>query len=319
MAHRASTKAGRPASRTCKRRRGEADERRPLIFTGSCCAPSSGGRADGDWQLRPEFTLPHGYFLSKPQTPNYLSPSHLISVSQCKCIHRARTRAVVQITTTFRESCIPAAQFVAFYRISDPSCATRIFYEGGSERSRKMVLVQSIGKYRVGRTIGEGSFAKVKLAVDTETGGSVAVKVIDRSTVLRNNLMYQVKREISAMKLLNHPNIVKIHEVIATKTKICLVMEYVPGGQLSDRLSYHKRLDEREANKYFYQLIDAVDYCHRRGVFHRDLKPENLLLDNQGNLKVSDFGLSVLRKPGQLLSTSCGSPCYVAPEVFIRS
>ncbi|KAM0874269.1 hypothetical protein ACQ4PT_037566 [Festuca glaucescens] len=104
------------------------------------------------------------------------------------------------------------------------------------ERSRKMVLVESIGKYRVGRTIGEGSFAKVKLAVDTETGGSVAVKVIDRSTVLRNNLMYQVKREISAMKLLNHPNIVKIHEVIATKTKICLVMEYVPGGQLSDRI-----------------------------------------------------------------------------------
>ncbi|KAM0874270.1 hypothetical protein ACQ4PT_037566 [Festuca glaucescens] len=99
-----------------------------------------------------------------------------------------------------------------------------------------MVLVESIGKYRVGRTIGEGSFAKVKLAVDTETGGSVAVKVIDRSTVLRNNLMYQVKREISAMKLLNHPNIVKIHEVIATKTKICLVMEYVPGGQLSDRI-----------------------------------------------------------------------------------
>ncbi|KAK1600949.1 hypothetical protein QYE76_059126 [Lolium multiflorum] len=189
-------------------------------------------------------------------------------------------------------------------------------YEGGSERPRKMVLVESIGKYRVGWTIGEGSFAKVKLAVDMETGGSVAVKVIDRSTVLRNNLMYQVKREISAMKLLNHPNIVKIHEVIATKTKICLVMEYVPGGQLSDRLSYHKRLNEREANKYFYQLIDAVDYCHRRGVFHRDLKPENLLLDNQGNLKVSDFGLSVLRKPGQLLSTSCGSPCYVAPEVI---
>ncbi|XP_044951606.1 CBL-interacting serine/threonine-protein kinase 21 isoform X2 [Hordeum vulgare subsp. vulgare] len=213
-----------------------------------------------------------------------------------------------------------------------------------------MVLAESIGKYRVGRTIGEGAFAKVRLAVDAETGRCVAVKVIDRSTVLRNNLMYQVKREIGAMKLLNHPNIVKIHEVaaqipspfhplpkhaalaglkplpcltavtftqvIATKTKICLVMEYVPGGQLSDKLSYLKRLDEREAKKYFYQLIDAVDYCHRRGVFHRDLKPENLLLDNQGNLKVSDFGLSVLRKPGQLLSTSCGSPCYVAPEVI---
>uniref|UniRef100_A0A0E0JWA6 non-specific serine/threonine protein kinase n=1 Tax=Oryza punctata TaxID=4537 RepID=A0A0E0JWA6_ORYPU len=168
----------------------------------------------------------------------------------------------------------------------------------------------------VGRTIGAGTFAKVRLAVDGDTGATVAVKVIDKRMVLRNNLMYQVKREITAMKLLNHPNIVKIYEVIATKTKICLVMEYVSGGQLSDKLSYLKRLDEKEAKKYFYQLIDAVDYCHRRGVYHRDLKPENLLVDNQGNLKVSDFGLSVLKKPGQFLSTSCGSPCYVAPEVI---
>ncbi|EEC72607.1 hypothetical protein OsI_06080 [Oryza sativa Indica Group] len=179
-----------------------------------------------------------------------------------------------------------------------------------------MGFVESIGRYRVGRTIGAGTFAKVRLAVDADTGATVAVKVIDKRMVIRNNLMYQVKREITAMKLLNHPNIVKIYEVIATKTKICLVMEYVPGGQLSDKLSYLKRLDEKEAKKYFYQLIDAVDYCHRRGVYHRDLKPENLLVDNQGNLKVSDFGLSVLKKPGQFLSTSCGSPCYVAPEMI---
>nr|TKW37689.1 hypothetical protein SEVIR_1G064500v2 [Setaria viridis] len=176
----------------------------------------------------------------------------------------------------------------------------------------------SVGKYRFGRAVGEGTFAKFRLAADVETGGTVAVKVIDRETVLRNNLMHQVKMEIRAMKLLNHPNIVRIHEVIATKTKICLVMEYVSGGQLSDKLSCLKRLDEREANKYFYQLIDAVDYCHRRGVYHRDLKPENLLLDTRGNLKVSDFGLSALTKPGQLLSTSCGSPCYIAPEVILH-
>ncbi|TVU32831.1 hypothetical protein EJB05_24589 [Eragrostis curvula] len=177
-----------------------------------------------------------------------------------------------------------------------------------------MGVVEIIGKYRLGRTIGEGTFAKVKLATDIDVGATVAVKVINKEMVIKNNLMYQVKREISVMKLLNHPNIAKIHEVIATKTKICLVMEYVSGGQLSDKLSYLKRLYEREAKKYFYQLIDALDYCHRRGVYHRDLKPENLLLDNQGNLKVSDFGLSVLTKPGQLLSTSCGSPCYIAPE-----
>ncbi|XP_062218354.1 CBL-interacting serine/threonine-protein kinase 21-like isoform X2 [Phragmites australis] len=181
-----------------------------------------------------------------------------------------------------------------------------------------MGFVESVGKYRLGRTVGEGTFAKVRLATGTETGGTAAVKIIDKEMVLKNKLMCQVKREISAMKLLNHPNIVKIYEVIATKTKICLVMEYVSGGQLSDKLSHLKRLDEREAKRYFHQLIDAVDYCHRVGVYHRDLKPENLLLDNQGNLKVSDFGLCVLTKPGQLLSTSCGSPCYMAPEVILH-
>ncbi|KAK4784767.1 hypothetical protein SAY86_019135 [Trapa natans] len=154
-----------------------------------------------------------------------------------------------------------------------------------------------IGKYRLGRTIGEGTFAKVKLAVDGLNGR-------------------QVQREIRTMKLLYHPNIVRIHEVIGTKTKVYMVMEYVPGGQVSDKLSYVGRFMENEARKLFQQLIDAVDYCHNRGVCHRDLKPENLLLDIKGNLKVSDFGLSALRKPGDMLSTACGSPCYVAPEIL---
>ncbi|KAG1326939.1 putative CBL-interacting protein kinase 32 [Cocos nucifera] len=159
-----------------------------------------------------------------------------------------------------------------------------------------MGYATSIGKYHLGRTIGEGTFAKVKLAVNTETNKNVAIKIIDKKMVLQNKLMHQVKREISTMKLLHHPNIVKIYEVIATKTKIYLVMEYVSGGQLSDKLFYLKRLDEREARKYFQQLIDSVDYCHGRGVYHRDVKPENLLVDSRGNLKVSDFGLSVARK-----------------------
>lgn len=154
----------------------------------------------------------------------------------------------------------------------------------------------SIGKYQLNRTIGEGNFAKVKLAVNTENGQFVAIKIIDKQTVIKNNLMYQVKREIRTMKLLNHPNIVRIHEVIGTKTKIYMVMDYISGGQLSDKMSYIKELDEREARKHFQQLIDAVQYCHCRGVYHRDLKPENLLFDRNGNLKVSDFGLSVLQK-----------------------
>ncbi len=125
-----------------------------------------------------------------------------------------------------------------------------------------------------------------------------------------------IVESIRTMKLLNHPNIVRIHEVIGTKTKIYIVMEYVSGGQLSDKLSYVKKLSEGDARKHFQQLIDAVDYCHGRGVYHRDLKPENLLLDSKGNLKVSDFGLSALHKPGDVLTTACGSPCYVAPELL---
>ncbi|XP_044471024.1 CBL-interacting serine/threonine-protein kinase 21-like [Mangifera indica] len=173
-----------------------------------------------------------------------------------------------------------------------------------------------IGKYRLSRTIGEGTFSKVKLGVDTTNGQYVAIKIIDKHMVLENDLKCQVQNEIRTMKLLHHPNIVRIHEVIGTKTKIYIVMEYVSEGQLSDKLSYVKKFSEPEARKIFQQLIDAVDYCHNRGVYHRDLKPENLLLDRKGNLKVSDFGLSALRKPGDILTTACGSPCYVAPELI---
>ncbi|KAI5557088.1 hypothetical protein BDE02_18G078500 [Populus trichocarpa] len=105
-------------------------------------------------------------------------------------------------------------------------------------------------------------------------------------------------------------------QVIGTKTKIYMVMEYVSGGQLADKLSYAKKLRESEARRIFHQLIDAVDYCHNRGVYHRDLKPENLLLDGKGNLKVSDFGLSALQKTASLLTTTCGSPFYIAPELI---
>ncbi|KAM0939253.1 putative protein kinase CAMK-CAMKL-CHK1 family [Dioscorea sansibarensis] len=177
-------------------------------------------------------------------------------------------------------------------------------------------MARIVGKYCLGKTIGEGAFAKVKLAVDVHTNRQVAVKIIDKQTVIKNKIMYQIKREISTMKVLNHPNIVKIYEVIATKTKIYLIMEYASGGQLTDRM--RKALTERQARRYFQQLIDAVDYCHSRGVYHRDLKPENLLLDSEGNLKVSDFGLSTLKQPGALLMTACGSPSYVAPEVITK-
>lgn len=175
-----------------------------------------------------------------------------------------------------------------------------------------------IGKYELGRTLGEGSFAKVKFARNVQTGENVAIKILDKDKLLKHKMIGQIKREISTMKLIRHPNVIRMYEVMASKTKIYIVLEFVTGGELFDKIATSGRLKEDEARKYFQQLVNAVDYCHSRGVFHRDLKPENLLLDASGFLKVSDFGLSALpqqvREDG-LLHTTCGTPNYVAPEV----
>uniref|UniRef100_A0A0D9X2X5 non-specific serine/threonine protein kinase n=1 Tax=Leersia perrieri TaxID=77586 RepID=A0A0D9X2X5_9ORYZ len=175
-------------------------------------------------------------------------------------------------------------------------------------------------KYEMGKLLGQGTFAKVYHARNTETSESVAIKVIDKEKVLKGGLMDQIKREISVMKLVRHPNIVQLYEVMATKTKIYFVLEHVRGGELFNKVQ-RGRLKEDAARKYFQQLICAVDFCHSRGVYHRDLKPENLLLDENSNLKVSDFGLSALadcKRQDGLLHTTCGTPAYVAPEVINR-
>jgi len=119
------------------------------------------------------------------------------------------------------------------------------------------------------------------------------------------------------MKLVRHPNVVRLHEVLASRKKIFIILEFITGGELFDKIIRHGRLNEADARRYFQQLIDGVDFCHNKGVYHRDLKPENLLLDSQGNLKISDFGLSAWPAQGSsLLRTTCGTPNYVAPEVL---
>ncbi|KAL9460067.1 hypothetical protein AB3S75_003295 [Citrus x aurantiifolia] len=182
------------------------------------------------------------------------------------------------------------------------------------ERVRNILF----GKYEMGRMLGQGTFAKVYYGKNLVTQESVAIKVINKDQVKKQGLLEQIKREISVMRLVKHPNIVELKEVMATKTKVFFVIEYVKGGELFAKVLKGK-LKEESARKYFQQLISAVDFCHSRGVYHRDLKPENLLLDENGNLKVSDFGLSAL--PEQLwndglLHTQCGTPAYVAPEVL---
>ncbi|XP_022764237.1 CBL-interacting protein kinase 5-like [Durio zibethinus] len=152
------------------------------------------------------------------------------------------------------------------------------------------VLMQ---KCEFGRLLGQGNFAKVYYARNIETNQSVAIKVIDKQKVLNVGMIDQTKREISVMSLVKHPNILEFYEVMASKSKIYCVMEYAKGGELFKKVSKGK-LREGMARKYFQQLISAVDFCHSRGVYHRDLKPENLLLDENGILKASDFGLSAL-------------------------
>ncbi|KAK6271682.1 hypothetical protein POUND7_008765 [Theobroma cacao] len=183
--------------------------------------------------------------------------------------------------------------------------------------NKPSVLTQ---RYEIGRLLGQGTFAKVYYARSIRTNQSVAIKVIDKEKILRGGLINQIKREISVMRIARHPNIVQLYEVMATKTKIYFVLEYCKGGELFNKVS-KGRLKENVARKYFIQLINAVDFCHSRGVYHRDIKPENLLLDDNENLKVSDFGLSALaecKHQDGLLHTTCGTPAYVAPEVINR-
>ncbi|KAL3830252.1 hypothetical protein ACJIZ3_019054 [Penstemon smallii] len=175
-------------------------------------------------------------------------------------------------------------------------------------------------RYELGKLLGQGTFAKVYHARNLETGISVAIKIIDKEKILKVGMIEQIKREISVMKLVRHPNIVQLYEVMATKTMIYFVLEYMKGGELFNKLAKGK-LKEDAARKYFQQLVSGVEFCHSRGVYHRDLKLENILLDENGNLKISDFGLSAFaesKRQDGLLHTTCGTPAYVAPEVINR-
>ncbi|XP_074292137.1 CBL-interacting serine/threonine-protein kinase 1-like [Silene latifolia] len=176
-----------------------------------------------------------------------------------------------------------------------------------------------LGKYELGKILGEGNFGKVKFAKDTETGKSFAVKILEKKKILNLKITDQIKREIATLKVLKHPNIVRLYEVLASKSKIYMVLEYVHGGELFDKIATRGKLPEKEGRRLFQQLVDGVGYCHDKGVFHRDLKLENILIDGKGNIKVSDFGLSALPQHSRsdgLLHTTCGSPNYVAPEIL---
>ena len=149
------------------------------------------------------------------------------------------------------------------------------------------------GPYVLGPTLGEGAFAKVKVATQIHTKEKAAIKILDKSRLLEDeNDILRFKKEISILKKLRHKNIIQLYEVMESKKSLYIVMEYCEGGELFDYIVKKKQIPEMEACQLFQQIINGVEYLHGQNIIHRDLKPENLLLDYNKNIKISDFGLS---------------------------
>lgn len=207
------------------------------------------------------------------------------------------------------------------------------------------------GDYYLGNTIGEGEFGKVKLGWKQDGGVQVAIKLIRRDTVGNNpSRLAKIYREIAILREISHPNIVRLHEMSETERHIGIVLEYASGGELFDYILNHRYLKDQPARRLFAQLVSGVGYLHKKGIVHRDLKLENLLLDRNRNIIITDFGFANTFDPkdeltedeelklgdrdyvkrsgldrtkangmrrGDLMQTSCGSPCYAAPELVV--
>ncbi|CCF57968.1 hypothetical protein KAFR_0D03200 [Kazachstania africana CBS 2517] len=214
-------------------------------------------------------------------------------------------------------------------------------------KSSKRKSRDTVGPWKLGKTLGKGSSGRVRLAKNMETGQLAAIKIVPKTKIFRkqndnsfqmssyssndespkhtnNNDTYSkinpygIEREIVIMKLISHPNVMGLYEVWENKSELFLVLEYVDGGELFDYLVSRGKLSEREAVHYFKQIIEGVSYCHSFNICHRDLKPENLLLDKKINtIKIADFGMAALELPNKLLVTSCGSPHYASPEIVM--
>ncbi|XP_052426071.1 serine/threonine-protein kinase BRSK1-like isoform X1 [Carassius gibelio] len=174
---------------------------------------------------------------------------------------------------------------------------------------------QYVGPYRLEKTLGKGQTGLVKLGIHCSTGQKVAIKIVNREKLSESVLM-KVEREIAILKLIEHPHVLKLHDVYENNKYLYLVLEHVSGGELFDYLVKKGRLTPKEARKFFRQIISALHFCHSHSICHRDLKPENLLLDERNNIRIADFGMASLQVGDSLLETSCGSPHYACPEVI---
>ncbi len=171
-------------------------------------------------------------------------------------------------------------------------------------------------EFILGKKLGEGTFGTVRLGTHKITGEKVAIKILDKKKILEETDKTRLEREIKIMKIIRHPNIVHLYNVIQTNQFIYLIMEYISGKELFDYIIKKGKLKEKEACKFYQQIISGIEYLNKLKIVHRDLKPENLLLDSKKNIKLVDFGLSNNYSNNNLLLTACGSPCYAAPEMI---
>lgn len=191
---------------------------------------------------------------------------------------------------------------------------------------RRTSITTQTGTWALGKTIGQGSMGKVKVARNTETGETVAIKIIPRQSTDENgnpkderadrSKEIRTAREAAMATLLDHPYICGMRDVQRTNYHWYMLFEYVDGGQMLDYIIAHGRLKEKQARKFGRQIASALDYCHRNSIVHRDLKIENILISKSGDIKIIDFGLSNLYSPRSLLKTFCGSLYFAAPELL---
>ncbi|XP_059087031.1 MAP/microtubule affinity-regulating kinase 3-like isoform X9 [Tigriopus californicus] len=252
-----------------------------------------------------------------PQTPSQPSRTGLTPTTSSHSYSRESSKSTAVVTPN---SVIAPANGTSSTSCPRPAQRHSLRNKGGDMSSARISSRRAgeephIGKYRLLKTIGKGNFAKVKLAKHIPTGKEVAIKIIDK-TQLNPGSLQKLFREVRIMKTLDHPNIVKLFQVIETEKTLYLVMEYASGGEVFDYLVLHGRMKEKEARAKFRQIVSAVQYCHQKKIIHRDLKAENLLLDSEMNIKIADFGFSNEFQPGSKLDTFCGSPPYAAPELF---
>ena len=172
----------------------------------------------------------------------------------------------------------------------------------------------TVGDYIIKKTIGKGTFGKVKLGYHKPNNEKVAIKILEKNKIIEKDDEIRVKRELEMMPKFNHKNVILVTEIFSNRDNFYIVMEYCDGGELFNYIVKKRRLSDDEASFFFYQIISGLEYIHSLGIAHRDLKPENLLLGKDHILKIIDFGLSNYFSK-HLLSTPCGSPCYASPEM----